>query len=1571
MFRRIGLATAFLLLGVTGYAQEMYLSISGQNVAVLSGDTRHQYDIWIKPIAGANGASLQIFDAALGGAVDLITQEDANTVTTFQLFSFDDIYTENGNSIISKTLSSPPLTELVTKSEERFKNRWVPLSNVAATGNGYIVRVTTDEGDDVNSFNFRIVDAGGQVLNGTSWKIITVDLSIGVYRSTANTQFQIKPYINEASGTTPDLTSNGEEDSKIFKIDTYGELYPISGQPISTTKFGRANNWGLQIKGSEDWLNTLTIFGNESPVLWEFEPIAISEFQKPPLNIGEFEATSCTEKTFELSGNVFSTNDLNRATWLANDRSIGTGSGPTISFSDRGQVPIDILIPNERSYFPEFWAYNKVVFVNTPPVARLDVPKEIISPSEVIVLSAAGSSDSEGQEVSYSWFVNGTRRGTGPTFSFSNTISGIYNISVQVNDGGSSITCSIAQRQVSIRVNTQPYAEIDVAPVSGTDESIVLTVQNQTDSDNDNLTYLWEGLGVTANATGNSITVQHQQPGVYPVRLTVNDGSGAQNASYSINRVYEINAAPVPEFSVPEIVAPGDIFPLNGVESSDPNQDALLYTWYVNNAEVASGEISTLALSEPGSYEIKLTVDDQRGTSNSVQSLIQRTHVNAAPTPVISAVPVTSTANVDFAGTQSNDAESELTSFTWDFGDGNRASGPQVSHTYQQTGSYTVKLTVDDGSSLANSVQSSEHIIVVNSYPIASFESPEVIAPGEAFTVDGATSTDADGTISSYEWFSNGAPAGSGVTNSITLNNPGLHTISLAVNDDSGFDEAKGFISKQIRVNEAPVPMWRTEPSQLIPGTEIKFIADQSFDIDGTIDRYEWTFEDGTEIRGKSIQRVFREGGPKRFTLTVTDMEGLSNSSTTLEGVVEVNRQPYIITEPIVRSNSVHVRLDATESYDLDNDALSFEWTLPDGSKRREASFTWTAPEPGVHFVGLTVNDGLSLDNSLNTESIRVLVNRPVQAVADSLINSCTGQTVLFNSSQSYDPDGDAFRVSWDFGNGQTSDEANPSYRYETPGVYEAKLTLDDGFSGQSSIAKIPVIIEGSPVAKFNISDTTICVNSALVFDGSESTDPSGSLPSLSWDLGDGNSATGSNYRHIFTEPGQYTVSLTVEGSGSGQCSNISQSTATVTVVEGPEASFELVDWVAPGEPLILDGSGSVAEGGFKSATWTIDTETTSQELSGLTATHVFNEPGEYFVTLNLVTNTDTDCNTVSLTKVIKVNAAPVISWTLPETISAGSDLKLDAYGSSDSDGFIKQYKWYIDDGYVSGNASELVKTIAPGRHKVNLEITDNSLASNNTVRLEKYFFANSGPKPTIEAPAIVYQNQDVSLRSGLAQDADGDILSTRWKLDGAPLPSPIFNASEARTYEVTLIQNDGRGLPNSVDSTILQINSIKVPSVSPDYPKRIAAGGFISIADLGVSDRWAFVNQSFYESSWRAVSPGETTFVLAWTPQGQELSRESFPITVVEPLQFTEQSTPIIQDWNPVNPTTLLQAPAINREVSAVSYVWKQAGEEIGRGLQISPKLIRGQNRFTVEITDLRVAQSKPITIDLIVTTQ
>lgn len=1569
MIKRLTIVLTLLFISHSVFAQEIYLSISGKNTIVKSGDSRNQYDIWVKPGGGAQNGKLEIFDAGLGGAVDVVTDNGVTTSTTFSVYPFDELYGIENGRLRSKANPQNLLTSLTTGTEERFRNRWVSISDVnPTTENGFVVRVTADGGDDVNSFNIRVNSNTGQILSGRNWEIITVDLSIGLFNSQRSSVFQLKPYQLDDSNSSPRLVASGEEDSRLGKMDSFGETYELSRSGIPTTKFGLSNKWGLTISGSTDRINTLTVYGFNAPVLWLFEPFVSENNRKPNLAINEVPSSECVDKQFELAGNDFNNSEISNSRWIQDGIQVASGKTPTISSDTPGELRYTVLIPNQRSLFPEYWTYSKTVFINTPPVARINAPKTILSPSETVLLSGSNSYDIEGKNLTYQWYVNGSQRGNDPTFRFSNTISGSYTISLRVSDGGTNPNCSIDERDVQIRVNTQPYAELIAPTVIGTDENVIASVSNQTDSDNDSLTFNWQGAGIVGSNMASSVTINHAAPGVYPINLIINDGTGATNGIYSITKRYEVNAAPVPLFTLREKIAPGDNLTFDGTASSDQNNNPLQYKWFVNDNLIASQSVASFQFTEPGQYRVKLLVDDGRGISNSVQELTKNIRVNSAPLPVITAARVTSNSKVAFSAEQSTDSESSLSSYSWDFGDGNTGTGPRVQHTYSKTGEYRVTLQVSDGEGLSNSTRTTEHILLINQYPTADFTSPTVVAPGQQFTLDGTSSSDIDGLITSYEWYNEGELIGTGQTLTTTLSKPGIANISLRVKDDSGYELAEGIKTKKVRVNTPPVPVWVSNVDYIAPNVETRFTAQESYDLDGSIAQYIWRFSDGVELRGRVIQRTFKDSGTKSFTLTVVDNDNLSNSRASLDGELKVNNQPLIITEPVVRSNALSVKLDATSSYDLDNNPLTFEWTLPDGTKRNESSFTWQAKEAGVHFIGLTIDDGLGLQNSITKESVRVLINRPVKAVVASQIASCTGQTVLFNSSQSFDPDGDAFSVNWDFGNGQTSDQANPSYVYETPGIYEAKLTLNDGFTEEQSVATIPVIIEGSPVAKLNLSETTVCVNKSIRFDGSSSTDPSGSLPSFSWDTGDGKSKTGAIIDHIFTEPGIYTVSLTVEGSGSGRCSNISQTTATVTVVEGPEAVFELPEYTTPGQSVTLNGSESEAEGGIKSARWLIDSEKGQRTVDGLNSSFTFDEPGEYLVTLELQTNTETTCNTVSLTKSIKVNAKPVITWDLPSTISAGTDLKLDALRSKDSDGFIKSYKWFLDGELISENAAEIIKAIEPGEHTVKLEITDNTSATNNKSSQEKKFFANSKPSPVIIAPASVFLNQTVTFRSASTQDADQDILTSTWILDGNTISNPVFEVTNPQGHKLVLIQNDGREFSNSVDSAVINVTPKSLPKANPDLPNLIAVGGSLSLPDIRMENPWRFKIQNRNDLTWTAQNTDIQSITLSYIKDGIELTSQSFPIKIVPRLTFTETIDPRTVEWNPANPGIILRAPSVNRDASDVLYTWKSRGQTIGTGKQIGIQLVKGENRFTIQVTDQRVARSTPLTVEVII---
>lgn len=81
--------------------------------------------------------------------------------------------------------------------------------------------------------------------------------------------------------------------------------------------------------------------------------------------------------------------------------------------------------------------------------------------------------------------------------------------------------------------------------------------------------------------------------------------------------------------------------------------------------------------------------------------------------------------------------------------------------------------------------------------------------------------------------------------------------------------------------------------------------------------------------------------------------------------------------------------------------------------------------------------------------------NNPPTAQMSS--NTDTGPAPLavsFSSAGSSDPDNDPLSYLWNFGNGQTSTDSNPTHTYTTNGTFTASLTVRDGKGGENTTSK-------------------------------------------------------------------------------------------------------------------------------------------------------------------------------------------------------------------------------------------------------------------------------------------------------------------------------------------------------------------------------------------------------------------------------------------------------------------------------------------------------------------------------------
>jgi len=178
-------------------------------------------------------------------------------------------------------------------------------------------------------------------------------------------------------------------------------------------------------------------------------------------------------------------------------------------------------------------------------------------------------------------------------------------------------------------------------------------------------------------------------------------------------------------------------------------------------------------------------------------------------------------------------------------------------------------------------------------------------------------------------------------------------------------------------------------------------------------------------------------------------------------------------------------------------------------------------------------------------------------------IHARIGDSIQFDASDCYDPDGEIIFYRWSFGDGTaTINEVSSIHSYKSEGAYIANLAVIDD-DGSSSTSDITVRIEDTnrdPSADIN-APTTGYVGDLIVFNssGSSDPDPDDSIASYLWDFGDGTTSEEENPLHQYSTAGKYTVLLTVTDQ------NEAEDTATVEVLIKTKSTEE-----SPGYEIIL-----------------------------------------------------------------------------------------------------------------------------------------------------------------------------------------------------------------------------------------------------------------------------------------------------------------------------------------------------------------------------------------------------------------
>jgi parallel beta-helix repeat protein len=307
---------------------------------------------------------------------------------------------------------------------------------------------------------------------------------------------------------------------------------------------------------------------------------------------------------------------------------------------------------------------------------------------------------------------------------------------------------------------------------------------------------------------------------------------------------------------------------------------------------------------------------------------------NAAPSsPIASFIagPDTPDAGQDvmFDASGSYDPDGYISSYQWDFGDGNITTivQPTLVHTFASKGVYAVKLTVFDNDGFNGSTTVA---VQVGVRPTPSFSLvPQQPLKYENVTFDASMSFDVDGGITLYSWafslfafgfeytkviYSPVLTWSENTTQPILVENftsNGLHEVKLTVFDNDGLHNST---VQSISIGAQPTADFNFSPENPDPFVEVVFNGSLSSDLDGQIIYVIWNFvyfpvgppqplDIGLKAHDVMFQEdlvetyVYESGGPWDVNLTVFDNDGLSNSIIKTVNVTDIPMPETYIRE--------------------------------------------------------------------------------------------------------------------------------------------------------------------------------------------------------------------------------------------------------------------------------------------------------------------------------------------------------------------------------------------------------------------------------------------------------------------------------------------------------------------------------------------------------------------------------------------------------------------------------------------------------------------------------------------------